>query len=136
MEKRKQDNDITNTTITGFTWNLNQEQLNLEEGLNLRKSINFSCKNLEEFKYKIEREIFDTLGFDVNALKDATKKQIDKNEINRNIKINKIMSEFYRKEEEVKSEVDGNETIKAFLEGKTVVKEIYVKGKIFNIVVK
>ena len=39
-------------------------------------------------------------------------------------------------QEEVKVEVDNNETIKAFLEGKNVVKEIYVKGKIYNIVVK
>ena len=39
-------------------------------------------------------------------------------------------------QDEVKIEVDNNETIKAYLEGKNVVKEIYVKGKIYNIVVK
>ena len=39
-------------------------------------------------------------------------------------------------EEEVKAVVNGDETIQKAIEGKTVVKEIYVKGKIFNIVVK
>ena len=37
---------------------------------------------------------------------------------------------------EVKEIVDNNETVKNALEGKNVVKEIYVKGKIYNIVVK
>ena len=32
--------------------------------------------------------------------------------------------------------VDNNETVKNALDGKNVVKEIYVKGKIYNIVVK
>jgi len=39
-------------------------------------------------------------------------------------------------DDEVKAAVKENETIKNALEGKNVVKEIYVKGKIFNIVVK
>lgn len=39
-------------------------------------------------------------------------------------------------EEEVKAIVNNNETIKNVLVGKNVVKEIYVKGKIYNIVVK
>ena len=39
-------------------------------------------------------------------------------------------------EEEVKAIVDSNETIQNVLAGKNVVKEIYVKGKIYNIVVK
>ena len=38
--------------------------------------------------------------------------------------------------EEVKQVVDNNETIQSILNGKNVVKEIYVKGKIYNIVVK
>ncbi len=36
----------------------------------------------------------------------------------------------------VKEKVDGNAAVAKFLEGKTVVKEIYVKGRIYNIVVK
>ena len=39
-------------------------------------------------------------------------------------------------ESTVKDVVHASETIKTVLEGKTVVKEIYVKGKIYNIVVK
>ncbi len=39
-------------------------------------------------------------------------------------------------QEEVKEVVDENEQVQKSLEGKTVVKEIYVKGKIYNIVVK
>ena len=39
-------------------------------------------------------------------------------------------------QEEVKEVVDKEETIQKAIEGKTVVKEIYVKGKIYNIVVK
>ena len=39
-------------------------------------------------------------------------------------------------EEEVKAIVAANETVQRALEGKNVVKEIYVKGKIYNIVVK
>jgi len=39
-------------------------------------------------------------------------------------------------EAEVKQAVKENETIKNALEGKNIVKEIYVKGKIFNIVCK
>ena len=39
-------------------------------------------------------------------------------------------------ESEVKEAVDSNEMLKKVLEGKTVLKEIYVKGKIYNIVVK
>ncbi len=39
-------------------------------------------------------------------------------------------------QEEVKVIVNSNETVQAQLAGKTVVKEIYVKGKIYNIVVK
>jgi len=39
-------------------------------------------------------------------------------------------------EEEVKDIVNSNETIQSVLEGKNIVKEIYVKGKIYNIVVK
>ncbi len=37
---------------------------------------------------------------------------------------------------EAKTKANEDETIKKFLEGKTIVKEIYVPGKIFNIVVK
>ena len=36
----------------------------------------------------------------------------------------------------VKNAVQASEVIQKALEGKTVVKEIYVKGKIYNIVVK
>ena len=36
----------------------------------------------------------------------------------------------------VKDKVRENETIQTLLKDKTVVKEIYVKGKIFNIVAK
>ena len=39
-------------------------------------------------------------------------------------------------QDEVKSIVDADETIQKAIEGKNVVKEIYVKGKIYNIVVK
>ncbi|MBR3132527.1 MAG: leucine--tRNA ligase [Clostridia bacterium] len=39
-------------------------------------------------------------------------------------------------QDEVKAIVDGNESISKLLDGKTVVKEIYVGGKIYNIVVK
>jgi leucyl-tRNA synthetase len=39
-------------------------------------------------------------------------------------------------EEDVKEIVDNNDIVKSFIEGKNVVKEIYVKGKIYNIVVK
>ncbi len=39
-------------------------------------------------------------------------------------------------QEEVKEIVDSNETVQSAIEGKNVVKEIYVKGKIYNIVVK
>ena len=39
-------------------------------------------------------------------------------------------------EEMVKEIVHSDETIKTLLEGKNVVKEIYVKGKIYNIVIK
>ena len=39
-------------------------------------------------------------------------------------------------EEEVKNVVHENETIQGLVEGKNIVKEIYVKGKIYNIVVK
>ena len=39
-------------------------------------------------------------------------------------------------QEEVKKLVDDNEVIRKLLEGKTIVKEIYVGGKIYNIVVK
>lgn len=39
-------------------------------------------------------------------------------------------------QEEVKATVDSNETIQTAISGKTVVKEIYVKGKIYNIVIK
>ena len=39
-------------------------------------------------------------------------------------------------QEEVKQIVDSNETVQTAIQGKTVVKEIYIKGKIYNIVVK
>ena len=39
-------------------------------------------------------------------------------------------------EEEVKNVVHESKNVQAQLEGKTVVKEIYVKNKIYNIVVK
>ena len=39
-------------------------------------------------------------------------------------------------EEEVKAIVAANESVQKAIEGKTVVKEIYVKGRIYNIVVK
>ena len=39
-------------------------------------------------------------------------------------------------EEMVKEIVHSDETIKTLLEGKNIVKEIYVKGKIYNIVIK
>ena len=39
-------------------------------------------------------------------------------------------------EEQLKEIVKSNETIKPFIEGKNIVKEIYVKGRIYNIVVK
>ena len=39
-------------------------------------------------------------------------------------------------EEMVKEIVHSDETIKILLEGKNIVKEIYVKGKIYNIVIK
>ena len=39
-------------------------------------------------------------------------------------------------QEEIKKVVDNNETIQNILNGKQVIKEIYVKGKIYNIVVK
>ena len=39
-------------------------------------------------------------------------------------------------QEEIKKVVDSNETIQNILNGKQVIKEIYVKGKIYNIVVK
>lgn len=39
-------------------------------------------------------------------------------------------------EKDLKQLVSGNESISVLLEGKTIVKEIYVKGKIYNIVVK
>ena len=39
-------------------------------------------------------------------------------------------------EETVKGVVHNDETMVALLDGKNVVKEIYVKGKIYNIVVK
>lgn len=39
-------------------------------------------------------------------------------------------------QEEVKAIVDNNETVQNSINGKNVVKEIYVKGKIYNIVVK
>ena len=39
-------------------------------------------------------------------------------------------------EESVKALVMANDSVKAALEGKTVLKEIYVKGKLYNIVAK
>ena len=39
-------------------------------------------------------------------------------------------------QEEVKEAVDGDETIQNLLAGKNVVKEIYIPGKIYNIVIK
>ncbi len=39
-------------------------------------------------------------------------------------------------QEEIKDVVDSNETIRNLLDGKNVIKEIYVKGKIYNIVIK
>ncbi len=39
-------------------------------------------------------------------------------------------------QEAVKAKVDENAAVAKFLEGKTIVKEIYVKGRIYNIVVK
>lgn len=39
-------------------------------------------------------------------------------------------------EEQLKEIVKSNEAIKTFIEGKNIVKEIYVKGRIYNIVVK
>ncbi len=47
-----------------------------------------------------------------------------------------ITAEKEATEEEVKVIVNSNETIQNVLAGKNVVKEIYVKGKIYNIVVK
>ena len=38
--------------------------------------------------------------------------------------------------DEVKAVVDANETVQRAIEGKTIVKEIYVKGRIYNIVIK
>ena len=48
----------------------------------------------------------------------------------------KVMAPKDAEEDVVKELVHNDETIINYLEGKTVVKEIYVKGKIFNIVVK
>ena len=39
-------------------------------------------------------------------------------------------------ESTVKEIVHNNDTVKSLTEGKTIVKEIYVKNKIYNIVVK
>ena len=48
----------------------------------------------------------------------------------------KVLVEKDADEARVKEIVHNSETIKSLLEGKNVVKEIYVKGKIYNIVVK
>ena len=48
----------------------------------------------------------------------------------------KVLVEKDADEATVKEVVHSSETLKALLEGKNVVKEIYVKGKIYNIVVK
>ncbi len=48
----------------------------------------------------------------------------------------KISVESTAGEDEIKQAVCDNEIIKALTEGKTIVKEIYVPGKIFNIVIK
>ncbi len=47
-----------------------------------------------------------------------------------------VVVEKEASQEEVKSVVDSNEIVQNAIEGKNVVKEIYVKGKIYNIVVK
>ena len=39
-------------------------------------------------------------------------------------------------EEEIKEVVDSNEVVKNFVADKTIVKQIYVPGRIYNIVVK
>ena len=48
----------------------------------------------------------------------------------------KVLVEKDADQDTVKNIVHNSDTITAFLEGKNVVKEIYVKGKIYNIVVK
>ena len=39
-------------------------------------------------------------------------------------------------EEEIKAEVWKDDKVKSHTEGKTIIKEIYIKGKIYNIVAK
>ena len=48
----------------------------------------------------------------------------------------KLMVAAEADEATVKAQVHADETIAALLEGKNIVKELYVKGRLYNIVVK
>lgn len=47
-----------------------------------------------------------------------------------------VMADVKASQEEIKAKIAGDEKVYSFTEGKTIVKEIYIPGKIYNIVVK
>ena len=108
-----------NNISTGFSWNLDQKELNLEDNILLHKSIDFSCESLQKFKDGIWQELFIALDERfkrqeaINSLVDTTETQIDKNdanEINKR-KIEKVIAKFESKRKEEISKKKGAELI-------------------------
>ena len=120
----------TNETVpedgrnTVFSWNFNQKKMDLEDGINLHKKIDFSCESLWEFKRWVGDNIFDALDGNfkseekLKSLREMTKKQekINNNsELNKR-KINRVLLRFQKKREEERSKKSGIELIKAIQE--------------------
>jgi len=108
----------------GFSWNLDQKELNLEDNIFLHKGIEISFKSLKNFKDGVKQELLNVLDEKfrrqeiINSLVDTTETQIDKNdtnEINKR-KIEKVIAKFENKRKEEISKKKGAELVRTLQE--------------------
>lgn len=116
----------TNETIpedgrnTVFSWNFNQKKMDLEDGINLHKKIDFSCESLWEFKRWVGDNIFDALDGNFKSkekLKNLRYYTVIQKKINNNKReIDRVLLKFQKKREKENSKKSGIELIKAIQE--------------------
>ena len=131
-----------NTAIAALMTLLNEIY---EAGSITRKELKVFISLLNPFAPHMTEELFSILGEEktINEtpwpVYDETKTIDDEIEIpvqlNGKVKAVVLVAKD-ASEEEVKAVVAANESVQKAIDGKTVVKEIYVKGRIYNIVVK
>jgi leucyl-tRNA synthetase len=137
-----------NTAIASLMELLNDLTKNLDK---CNKEL--AAYSLERFSYMLAplaphlgEECWSIFGNDESIFKKAPSYSVDKNaltvdEVTIVVQVNgkvraKLNLPVDSEEEKVKEKVWNNENVKNHTEGKTIVKEIYIKNKIYNIVVK